>query len=271
MKTLKFKQGDALDKNSTHWQKLWVHRRLEILGYHTYESTEDRLSNKPTCDTFGSRFTYGFAVNRFSSLSFMTCSINLCNIKSFEWWYDKLKKEKTIKTKTMKKDYSKVFNHYDGLQYDNNVHAIIKVHELMEQAGVHVSALTKDKLSAYSDKRPFKVNYFISKVGKTLKWCPTNSPDKYAKMNLKPAEWWIEQLEDVVALNKITANIPDNWLDEQAKHITSIIYAAATKILDDAKNVIEEPINTLVATYIDEEKVVSKYTIGATHYDDLPF
>ncbi len=170
-------------------------------------------------------------------------------------WYDKLKKEKTIKTKTMKKDYSKVFNHYDGLQYDNNVHAIIKVHELMEQAGVHVSALTKDKLSAYSDKRPFKVNYFISKVGKTLKWCPTSSPDKFAKMNLKPAEWWIEQLEDVVALNKITDNIPDNWLDEQAKHITSI-YAAATKILDDAKNVIEEANNTILET---------------SHYDDLPF
>ncbi len=113
----------------------------------------------------------------------------------------------------MKKDYSSLFDHYDGLQYDNNVHAMIKVHELMEKAGIHVSALTKDKLAAYSDNRPFKVNYFISKVGKKLKWCPTNSADKLAKMNLKPAEWFIQKLSDST---EPIVKLPENWLEKQA-------------------------------------------------------
>jgi len=258
MKTLKFKVGDALEAKSTYWQKLWVHRRLEILGYNMYASTDSRLFHKPTCDTFDSQIVYGFAQSRFSKLSFMTCSINLCNVQPFDWWYDKLKKEKTTKTKTMKKDYSKVFNHYYGLQYDNNVHAIIRVHELMEQAGIQVSAFTKDKIEAYSDKRPFKVNYFISKVGKTLKWCPTNSPEKLAKMTLKPAEWWIEQLEDAKPV--IEVKLPDNWLDEQSKHITDIIMASASKILDDAR-----------AHMIDAHTTILETVIGTSHYDDLPF
>jgi len=82
----------------------------------------------------------------------------------------------------MKKDYSKVFGHYYGLQYDGNVGDMIVIHQLMEDAGMQVSSSTKEKLAAYSDKRPFRVNYFISKVGKTLKWCPTNSPERFLRV-----------------------------------------------------------------------------------------
>jgi len=168
------------------------------------------------------------------------------------------------------KDYSKIFDHYYGLQYDGNVNDMIKIHELMEQAGIQVSAFTKDKIKAYSDKRPFKVNYFISKVGKTLKWCPTNSPDKLTKMTLKPAEWWIEQLEDAKPV--VEVKLPDNWLDEQSKHITDIIMASASKILDDARtHMTDAQTSILENAVLEEEKTVSKYTIGTSHYDDLPF
>jgi len=119
------------------------------------------------------------------------------------------------------KDYSKIFDHYYGLQYDNNVNAVVKIHELMEKAGIEVSSTTKEKLDAYSDKRPFKVHYFISKQGKKLKWCPTASEDKLFKMSLKPAEWWIAQLDGAVT-SAPAVNIPNNWLDEQARHIISV-------------------------------------------------
>jgi len=118
----------------------------------------------------------------------------------------------------MKKDYSKVFSHYYGLKYDDNVNDMIKIHYLMENAGIQVSSSTKSKLDAYSDKRPFKVHYFISKLGKTLKWCPTNSPEKFDKMTLMAAEWWIEQLTDGKPVDFSTkfVQLPENWLEIQA-------------------------------------------------------
>jgi hypothetical protein len=125
----------------------------------------------------------------------------------------------------MKKDYSKIFGHYYGLQYDGHVEEMIKIHQLMEDAGMQVSGSTKDKLAAYSDKRPFRVNYFISKVGKTLKWCPTNSPEKFAKMILMTPEWWFEQLTDVVEVQPATSvELPSNWLDVQlTEHVKNML------------------------------------------------
>ena len=148
------------------------------------------------------------------------------------------------------KDYSKIFDHYYGLQYDGNVNDMIKIHELMEEAGIQVSSSTKDKLNAYSDKRPFKVNYFISRVGKTLKWCPTNSPDKFAKMSLKPAAWWIAQFTGVKPV--VEVKLPDNWLDEQTRHITDVIIRAATNILDQSKVDVTN-ISETSTVYVDEE------------------
>jgi len=125
----------------------------------------------------------------------------------------------------MKKDYSKIFGHYYGLQYDGNVSEMIKIHQLMEDAGMQVSNSTKDKLAAYSDKRPFRVNYFISKVGKTLKWCPTNSPEKFAKMILMTPEWWFEQLTDVVEVEPAASvELPKDWLSVQlTEHVKNML------------------------------------------------
>lgn len=125
----------------------------------------------------------------------------------------------------MKKDYSKIFGHYYGLQYDSNVADMIKIHQLMEDAGMQISSSTKDKLAAYSDKRPFRVNYFISKVGKTLKWCPTNSPEKFAKMILMPASWWIDQLSDVVEVQPAASvELPKDWLTVQlTEHVRTMM------------------------------------------------
>jgi hypothetical protein len=162
------------------------------------------------------------------------------------------------------KDYSKIFDHYYGLQYDGNVNDMIKIHELMEEAGIQVSASTKDKLSAYSDKRPFKVNYFISRLGKTLKWCPTNSPDKFAKMSLKPAEWWIAQFN--VMKPVVEVKLPDNWLDEQTRHITNIIIEAATIVSDQSKVDVTN-ISESSTVYVDEELNL----VAKEEEDYLPF
>jgi hypothetical protein len=158
----------------------------------------------------------------------------------------------------MKKDYSKVFSHYYGLQYDGNVSDMIKIHQLMEDAGMQVSSSTKDKLAAYSDKRPFRVNYFISKVGKTLKWCPTSSPDKFSKMTLMPAAWWIEQLSDEVEL-EVTGSVelPKDWLTVQlTEHVknmmlndlsvtTGPVIASLEDVLVEEYEVVEEDDDTL--------------------------
>lgn len=147
----------------------------------------------------------------------------------------------------MKKDYSKIFSHYYGLKYDGNVNEMIKIHQLMEDAGMQVSSSTKGKLAAYSDKRPFRVNYFISKVGKTLKWCPTSSPEKFSNMHLMPAEWWIEQLSDVVTIESTPSVIlPTNWLDVQLtehiknKMLNDLSVATGPKIIHPEDNLVEE-------------------------------
>lgn len=147
------------------------------------------------------------------------------------------------------KDYSKIFDHYYGLKYDGNVNDMIKIHELMEKAGIQVSGLTKDKLNAYSDKRPFKVNYFISKVGKTLKWCPTASGDKLLKMSLKPAAWWLAQFGDHADIPAV--KLPDNWLDEQARHILSVKLTADAVQLQKAKLDVTN-ISETATVYVDE-------------------
>ena len=167
----------------------------------------------------------------------------------------------------MKKDYSSLFDHYYGLQYDNNVNAVIKVHQLMEDAGIPVSETTNNKLNAYSDKRPFKVHYFISKVGKKLKWCPTASEDKLAKMTLKPAEWWIEQLSDVPATP--TVKLPDNWLEEQAKHIFQIQIDAQAAKLKQAKGT--EPTAAVHDSFIGVPEESVTCDSSEENIDELPF
>ena len=158
----------------------------------------------------------------------------------------------------MKKDYSKVFSHYYGLQYDGNVSEMIKIHQLMEDAGMQVSSSTKDKLAAYSDKRPFRVNYFISKVGKTLKWCPTSSPEKFAKMFLMPATWWIEQLSDEVQ-PATSVELPKDWLSVQlTEHVKSMM-------LNDL-SVTAGPV-----TVLPEDIVVEEYEVVEEDDDALPF
>ena len=166
------------------------------------------------------------------------------------------------------KEYSKIFDHYYGLQYDNNVNAVFKVHELMEKAGIEVTSPTTIKLDAYSDKRPFRVHYFISKTGKKLKWLPTNSADKLAKMTLKPAEWWIEQLEGSTTTAP-TVNIPNNWLDEQAKYILGDrILSAVNHLGSESETVskIVDIINPVEDVAVDESEPAISYD-----YDDLPF
>lgn len=160
----------------------------------------------------------------------------------------------------MKKDYSKIFGHYYGLQYDGNVSDMIKIHQLMEDAGMQISSSTKDKLAAYSDKRPFRVNYFISKVGKTLKWCPTNSAEKLSKMTLMPACWWLEQLTDKVEVQPTASvELPKDWLTVQlTEHVKSmllndspattgpkIVYPDPEDILVEEYEVVEEEDDTL--------------------------
>jgi len=157
----------------------------------------------------------------------------------------------------MSKSHS--FKHYQGLIYNNNVDEMIKIHELMEKAGYQVSASTKDKFSAYSDKRPFKVNYFISKVGKTIKWCPTNSAEKLAKIESKPYEWWLEQLSDDIKIVP-SVNIPTNWLEEQAmfyhkykiKQMTSMVKQEDTSAMPIIEDIITESVEALVE-YDDHE------------------
>ena len=165
----------------------------------------------------------------------------------------------------MKKDYSSLFYHYYGLQYDNNVAAMIKVHELMEKAEIVPVGSTSNKLDRYSDKRPFKVHYFISKVGKTLKWCPTSSQEKLDKMTLKPAEWWIEQLSDEVVLS-----IPANWLDEQSKSVKDVMLRSQIRVINKAINSKE---NTLEDLYeaLHGESVTSVTTSSTDDDYDLPF
>lgn len=160
----------------------------------------------------------------------------------------------------MKKDYSKVFGHYYGLQYDSNVADMIKIHQLMEDAGMQISSSTKDKLAAYSDKRPFKVNYFISKVGKTLKWCPTNSPEKFAKMILMPASWWIEQLTDEVEVQPAASvELPKDWLTVQlTEHVR-------TMMLNDL------PVTTGAKMVHSEDILVEEYEVVEEEDDTLPF
>lgn len=167
----------------------------------------------------------------------------------------------------MKKDYSKVFGHYYGLQYDSNVSAMIAVHTLMEEKGIAVSGSTNSKLKAYSDKRPFKVNYFISKVGKTLKWCPTSSPEKLSKMTLMPAEWWVEQLSDEVQ-PATSVELPKDWLSVQlTEHVKNML-------LNDDLPVIPGPV-TVSPEYdlVEECEVVEEEYISlSTEIDDeLPF
>lgn len=160
----------------------------------------------------------------------------------------------------MKKDYSKIFGHYYGLQYDGNVSQMIRIHRLMEDAGMQVSGSTRDKLAAYSDKRPFRVNYFISKVGKTLKWCPTNSPDKFSKMTLMPAAWWIEQLSDVVEVEPAASvELPKDWLTVQlTEHVKNMM-------LNDL-SVTAGPVTVLA-----EDILVEEYEVVEEDDDTLPF
>jgi hypothetical protein len=160
----------------------------------------------------------------------------------------------------MKKDYSKVFSHYYGLQYDSNVSAMIAVHTLMEEKGIAVSGSTDSKLKAYSDKRPFRVNYFISKVGKTLKWCPTNSHEKLAKMTLMPAEWWIEQLTDEVEVQPTASvELPKDWLTVQlTEHVKNMM-------LNDL-SVTAGPV-----TVLPEDILVEEYEVVEEDDDTLPF
>jgi hypothetical protein len=170
----------------------------------------------------------------------------------------------------MKKDYSKIFGHYYGLKYDGNVADMIKIHQLMEDAGMQVSGSTKDKLAAYSDKRPFRVNYFISKLGRTLKWCPTQSAEKLAKMTLMTPEWWIEQLSDKLEVKPSVA-LPSNWLDVQlTEHVTKMLLTEdlvltrgpVTVSLDDDLvtecELVEDPYDAILST-IDN------------HDEELPF
>jgi len=160
----------------------------------------------------------------------------------------------------MKKDYSKVFSHYYGLQYDGNVDDMIKIHQLMEDAGMQVSSSTKDKLAAYSDKRPFRVNYFISKVGKTLKWCTTSSPEKFAKMLLMPSEWWIEQLSDEVEVQPTASvELPKDWLTVQlTEHVRNMM-------LNDIG------ISTGPKIVHPEDILVEEYEVIEEEDDALPF
>ena len=160
----------------------------------------------------------------------------------------------------MKKDYSKIFGHYYGLQYDGNVADMIKIHQLMEDAEIVPAGSTKNKLEAYSDKRPFKVNYFISKVGKTLKWCPTNSPEKFGKMVLNPAEWWIEQLSDDVKAEPVeSVALPKDWLTVQlTEHVRSMM-------LNDI-GITAGPV-----TVLPEDDLVEEYEVVEEDDDSLPF
>jgi hypothetical protein len=166
----------------------------------------------------------------------------------------------------MKKDYSKVFGHYYGLQYDGNVGDMIVIHQLMEDAGMQVSSSTKDKLAAYSDKRPFRVNYFISKVGKTLKWCPTSSPEKFAKMILMTPEWWFEQLTDVVEVESAASvELPKDWLSVQlTEHVKNMM-------LNDLSVTTGQQLTTGPAIASLEDVLVEEYEVVEEDDDTLPF
>ena len=166
----------------------------------------------------------------------------------------------------MKKDYSKIFGHYYGLQYDDNIVEMIKIHQLMENAGIQISGSTKNKLAAYSDKRPFRVNYFISKVGKTLKWCPTSSPEKFAKMILMPAEWWVEQLTDVVEVQATgSVELPKDWLTVQlTEHVKNMM-------LNDIGISTGTKVTTGPKTVHPEDDLVEEYEVIEEEDDSLPF
>jgi hypothetical protein len=178
----------------------------------------------------------------------------------------------------MKNKYSHLFKHYYGLKFDNNIDDIIKVHQLMEDAGIVLKGLTKVKIDAYSDRRSFKVNYFISKVGHTLKWCPTASPGKLSKMTLFPAEWWIKHLTGSSETEKstVTTKIPENWLDVQLKqHINTLTstHVSSGHSLNTAPETTynEEPVAYYTAE-IEYEELPETYDSAEEPYDtELPF
>jgi len=115
------------------------------------------------------------------------------------------------------KDFSKIFKNYIGLEYTNdNLDDIIKIHRLMENNGIKVSDSTKSKLDRYSDNRMFRLDYFISRNGKSITWCPTKSPVKKTKIEFKPASWWFSHL---LSVSEPITTMPRNWLDEQAKSL----------------------------------------------------
>lgn len=135
----------------------------------------------------------------------------------------------------MKKDFT-MFNHYIGLKYENNVEDMIKVHRLMEENGISVgSYTTKEKLDAYSDKRLFKQHYFISKLGKRLKWCPTKSADKLSKIELKPASWFYDILQGGEKISVNISAVPKGWLDIQLGHYMGSLYSNTIKSVGDIK------------------------------------
>jgi hypothetical protein len=114
------------------------------------------------------------------------------------------------------KDFTKIFSNYIGLEYNDNLADIIKVHRLMENNGIKVSDTTEVKLAKYSDNRLFKLDYFISRNGTKISWCPTKSPVKKTKITFRPVEWWLDNLKP---LSEPRTEMPRNWLDHQAQSL----------------------------------------------------
>lgn len=164
----------------------------------------------------------------------------------------------------MKKDYSSLFNHYDGLSIvHNTIDDMIKVHRLMEKAGIGVTSSTDEKLIAYSDRRPFKVHYFISKQGKNLKWCPTASEEKHSKMNLKPASWWIDKLSDATVVSSNIV-IPNDWLLKQVDNVRTMTFSK------NVNSIVKEPAITddlVTEGFIDSEEPF----VEDVETEELPF
>lgn len=165
----------------------------------------------------------------------------------------------------MKKDYSSLFNHYDGLLYDGSNYAeMYQVHQLMEDAGIVEEGLTRAKFDMYSDKRPFKVHFFISKQGKKIKWCPTASEEKKSKMNLKPASWWITQLGDSVKVVS-EISVPKNWLEQQAEAVRKMVFS---KIVSKSPVITDDLTETTQdEEYFEQDEVV----VVASEDEELPF
>jgi hypothetical protein len=72
-------------------------------------------------------------------------------------------------------------------------------------------------------------------------------------MILQPAEWWIDQLEDK---KPIVAHFPDNWLDEQAQHVATILALASEKF---STNIYVDVFNEEPTPAVDSD------------YEELPF